>query len=120
MYRKLLLVLLLFALASLGNAHPVAAQAGELGGRPWWMGALSFTLSIFAFSSVAVGLVELTKGPKVFWMTQVLAGALLGFALYLTDFGSIFFWMAVFAAILIIITDVTLFIVKMVAKRVAR
>lgn len=120
-FHKLAAVFLFCAVVGLGSAHPVAAQeAGELFGRPWWMGALSFTFSIFSFSTVAIGLTELAKRPKVFWMSQVLAGAFLAFALYMTDVGTVFFWTAVFAGLLMLITDVALLLVKAIAKRIAR
>lgn len=120
MYHKLAAVLLLCALVSLGNAQPIAAEGGEIAGRPWWMGALSFTLSVFAVSSTAIGVAELAVSQKRFWMAQILAATFLAAGLFLADVGTIFFWMAVLAALTVVIVNVAVFMVKTIARRVVR
>lgn len=119
-FRKFVAVLLLCALVSLSNAQPATAQGGEIAGRPWWMGALSFALSVFAISSVGIGVVELAKDPKMFWAAQIFAVGLLAIGLLLTDVGTIFFWMGVLVVLTIIIVDVALFLIKTVVKRVVK
>ncbi|MDI6883708.1 MAG: hypothetical protein QMD00_00985 [Hadesarchaea archaeon] len=111
---------MLCALLSPGNAQPIAAQDEALLGHPWWMNALSFTFSVLAVSCAAIAVVELAVNPKIFWMAQVLAGAFLATGFAMAKVGTVFFWIAVLAALTMATVIVALLLVRTVAKWVVR